>query len=121
MYGYLIFVATVAFASCATAYKVNARAREWPVGMWFEREASWVKTVALVALIWSVGKSFFAYEWWSPLAVLFVGFIAGVFILNTLKWWTQTACVVGVPATFLLTALYIDESKPFGVLHALAS
>ena len=118
MIGYMIFTVTAALAICAVSYDTFARARGWPVGEVFAKDASFVKLFAVIAGIWAVGKSFFVLHWWSPLVVLVLGWLLAFIITLVFKSWTQFLVFLVFPL-FVLTILYLSESKPFGMLHGL--
>lgn len=121
MVGYMIFIFSMAMAVICISYASMARANGWPVGATLSKDASLPKITALITALWILGKSFMVFQWWSPIAILIIGWILAFALTMMFKKNVQFMGVLGVFPAFVFTVLYASESKPFGMLHTLFS
>jgi len=98
-----------------------ARSKGWPVGEILAKDASLPKITAFLTAIWVIVQSFITFNWWSPIAILILGWIFAFLLTMTLKKNIQFICIVGIFPALFFTILYISEDKPFGMLHKLFS
>lgn len=121
MIGYFIFIFSMALAITCISYNGMARSKGWPVGELLVEDASLPKIVAFITALWVIGKSFIIFNWWSPIAILIVGWITAFIITMSLKKYAQSICIIGIFPAFILTVLYFSEEKPFGWVHNIFS
>jgi len=121
MVGYVIFIFSMAMAVICISYDSMARAKGWPVGEILSKDASLPKITAFITALWILGKSFMVFQWWSPIAILFIGWILAFALTMMFKKNVQFVGVLGVFPALVFTTLYISETKPFGMLHKLFS
>ena len=107
----------MAIAITCISYDMMARSKGWPVGAILAKDASVPKIVAVITALWVLGKSFMIFQWWSPIAIFIMGWILAFILTMLLKKNMQFVCVLGIFPAWVLTILYISESKPFGMLH----
>jgi hypothetical protein len=88
----------------------------WPIGALLASDASVPKLCAFVAVLWALVKAFIVFSWWSPLAVLAIGWLIALALVFTLRTHVQWLLVPGVFVTFILSILYVSEERPFGFL-----
>ena len=89
----------------------------WPIGEILLSDASFLKGLSLITILWALGKSFFVFFWWSPIVVLALGWVLAFVITMGLKHQVQWLGVIGIYPAFIMTVLYISDSKPLGVFH----
>lgn len=121
MMSYLIFVGSMAFAVICISYDSIARAKGWPVGEVLSNDASLPKIIALITAIWILAKSFLVLEWWSPFAILALGWFIAFILTMALRKHVQFLGILGVFPALFFTIIYISESKPFGMLYSMFS
>lgn len=119
MYGYIIFIISMAIAVVCISYNSMARVKGWPVGEILSKDASVPKIGAMITALWVLGKSFLVFQWWSPLVILVIGWLLAFLLTMILKKNVQFVGILGVFPTLTLTILYLSESKPLGMLHGI--
>jgi hypothetical protein len=119
VYGYIIFSASMAAAVVCMSYSLMARQNGWPVGEILSKDASVPKIAAFITALWVIGKSFMVFQWWSPLAIVVLGWLLAFILTMVLKKNVQFLGVLGIFPALVFTILYLSESKPFGMLHAI--
>ena len=117
MIGYTIFTIAVALWLGSVSYTIMAHSRGWPVGEILSGDAPIPPFVGFVTGLWALAKSFYLFNWWSPIVILAAGWILAFAITMLLKQRSQFLWVIGVFPAFLFTILYTSESKPLGILH----
>jgi len=117
VYGYIIFTCSMAVAAICISYDSMARAKGWPVGKILSKDASLPKIVAFITQLWTLGKSFMVFEWWSPFVVLIIGWHLAFLLTMSLRKNVQFLGLLGIFPAFVLTILYVSESKPLGMLQ----
>jgi hypothetical protein len=117
MYGYIIFIVSMAVSIVCISYDSMARAKGWPVGEILSNDESVPKIAAMISVLLTLGKSFMMFHWWSPLVILLCGWLLALILTMTLKKNVQFIGVIGIFPALAITAMYLSESKPFGMLH----
>lgn len=92
---YIQLTIAVAISIACISYPVMAHQNQWPIGSVFAKKLPLPATVAFVTLVWSLLKAFSILSWWSPLAVLVVGWLLACCITMALKSKVQYVCVFG--------------------------
>jgi hypothetical protein len=121
MVGYVIFICSMAMAVICISYDSMARTKGWPVGEILYKDASLPKITAFITALWILGKSFMAFQWWSPVVIFIFGWILAFTLTMMFKKNVQLVGILGVYPALIFSILYISESKPFGMLHKLFS
>lgn len=121
MYGYIIFILSMAAALICMSYSQMARASGWPVGEILSKETSLPKIAAFITLLWVIGKSFMVFQWWSPLIIIVIGWIVAFVLTRVLRENVQFIGIIGIFPMLLMTVLYTSETKPLGMLSNLLS
>ena len=111
----------MAIAITCISYDTMARSKGWPVREILAKDASLPKIAAFTTVLLIFAKSFMAFQWWSPIAILIPGWILAFILTMLLKKNIQFVCILGIFPALVLTILYISESKPFGILHNIFS
>ena len=111
----------MALAITCISYDTMARSKGWPVGEILSKDASLPKIAAFITALWVIGKSFMIFHWWSPIAILILGWLMAFLITMAFKKNAQFVCILGIFPALLFTILYISEEKPFGMFHKIFS
>ena len=96
MVGYIVFIIAMVISISCISYSGIAQSKGWPVGKLLDKDASLLKIVAFMTILWIVVKSFIIFHWWSPLIILFSGWILALFLTFILKKSTQFVCILGI-------------------------
>jgi hypothetical protein len=103
------------------SYCPMARQNGWPVGEILSKDGAMPKIAAFITALWVVGKSFMVFQWWSPIVIVAIGWLVAFILTVALKEGVQFVGVLGIFPALAFTILYLSESKPFGMLHAIFS
>jgi len=121
VYGHIIFIVSMVAAVICISYCPMARQNGWPVGEILSKDGAMPKIAAFITALWVVGKSFMVFQWWSPIVIVAIGWLVAFILTVALKEGVQFVGVLGIFPALAFTILYLSESKPFGMLHAIFS
>lgn len=119
MIGYIIFICAISSAVICISYDTMARTKGWAIGEILLKDASYPKIASLITVAWVLIKSFIAFNWWSPILILITGWLLALFFTMILKKNVQILGLLSIFPMFILTVLYVSESRPCGFLHNL--
>lgn len=104
-----LIILTVAFGSSfiLIGYEDHARMKGWPVGEWLSGGAPFMKVLAIITMIISLGVSFYIYKWWTPFVVFIAGFIFGFIATQLLRSLVQFVAVIGTILGWVLCLVYV--------------
>jgi len=91
---YLILTATFSFAFIILGYEQHARMNGWSVGELFSFGGTFHLISGFIAASVLV-EAFYLFSWWSPIAVLAGGFVAGLILSNVFKQNVQPISLIG--------------------------
>ncbi len=103
---FAIMSVTFGSAFVVGGYEQYAAVRGWPASGRLSG-GSLLKLYSLAMLFVTLGISFYAYSWWSPLAVLFLGFTYGFLFLQILKHRMQVVAALGAVIGGVLCLVYV--------------
>ena len=104
---FAILAITFGSAFILIGYEEEAINKGWPVGMWLSGDASWLKVLAFLAMIGTLGLSFYIYFWWSPVIVFGLGFLFGFIATQLLKQNVQFIAVLGTVVGWVICLIYV--------------
>jgi hypothetical protein len=104
---FTILSVTFASAFVIVGYEDHARMKGWPVGAWLVGGTSFLKILAFVTMLISLGASFYLYKWWSPIVVFASGFVLGFLASELLTYRVQIFAVLGTVIGWVLCLTYV--------------
>lgn len=104
---YLVLIATFGSAFIAVGYEDDARKRGWPVGSLLSGSATWLKILAFIALLLTLGLGFHLFHWWTPLVVAVAGFLFGLIATQLMGAKVQFVAIAGTVLGWILCLTYV--------------
>ena len=104
---FIILVITFGCSFILIGYEDDAKIRGWPVVAWLSGDAPFLKLLAFVTVLLTLGVPFYLYSWWSPFVVLIVGFLFGFTSTQILKSKVQFVAILGTVVGWVLCLTYV--------------
>ena len=103
---YLVLSLTFGSAFLFLGYWEHAEVQDWQVPRWSADKMLFIKVLALITMLLSVGIGLYLYHWWSPFVIFILGSIYGFLATQLLGYRVVYLAITGIVAGWLLSPVY---------------